>query len=89
MVVKDVKFNCIQVNLQHALAASSAFSRRFELYNHKIGFIQEPYAKRMGDEYRINGISCGSKVYDKYNRPRLDYVPELCPRRLFCPHQGG
>ena len=71
---RDIKLNCLQINLQHAKAASAAFDRRFEVYGHKIGLIQEPYARKMGDEYRITGISCGNKVYDKYNRPRACLV---------------
>ena len=74
MVVKGVKFNCLQINLQHASAASAASSQRFVRYNNKIGLVQEPYSIKMGDEYKVSGISCGTFVYYNKTRPRACLV---------------
>ena len=74
MVDEGVKFNCLQINLQHARAASAAFSKRFEMCNTKIGLVQEPYSIKMDEEYKVSGISCGTTVYDNKVRPRACLV---------------
>ena len=73
-MVEDIAFTCLQINLQHATAATAAFSNRFQLLDHKIGFVQEPYATRVGDKYKISGINCGHLVYDNSKRPRACLV---------------
>ena len=73
-MVENITFTCLQINLQHAMAATAAFSNRFQSINHKIGFVKEPYAIRIGDEYKISSINCGHIVYDNSKRPRACLV---------------